>query len=123
MPFKRFSQDYLEAESVFLAAQEGRNTSNTNPSKKLNFSPSQSNVDNVGQESRAFFPLFIESSCMLQSIFLLQITNVLPNFDLTSASHLNDRIYCSFMERYEIYWTHIDIGKQLHTHNQSYWSK
>jgi len=53
--FKQFLQECLEAESVLLAAQERRNTSNIDPSKKSNFSPSQSNLDNVGQESYVLY--------------------------------------------------------------------
>lgn len=60
------------------------------------------------------------------SILLLQLLLTYwlkPNSDLTPAPHLNDCIYFRFIERYGIYWTHIDIGEQLRAHNQSCWSK
>lgn len=66
VPFKQFSQECLEAESVLLAAQQERNTSN--PSKKLNFSLSQNNLENVGQEScvLCFFCSLNPTACYSQ---------------------------------------------------------
>lgn len=55
VPFKQFSEECWEAESVLLAAQERRNTSNTNLFKKLHFLPSQSSLADVGQESDVLY--------------------------------------------------------------------